>query len=170
MIWKISGALLIIAGAGGIGFSMSCNHKRDASIRSELIHAIEWMILELNYRMPPLEIVFREAASVCNGSVRQVLEAFASEMEQQTVPDPVFCMHSTLEHTPHLSDSVKTMLLNLSACLGMLDVHGQISALEGVAETWKKDLDHFTQNQDVRLRNYPTMGLCMGAALAILLF
>ena len=170
MIGKIAGALLIVGGSGGIGFSMSQNHKREAAIRCDLIHAIDWMILELKYKMPPLETLFREAASVCQAPMRQVLEEFASELEQQVTADIALCMRAALKKSPTLSDAVQQMLINLTSNLGVLDLHSQISVLEGIVETCKKELEHFTRNQDVRLRNYPTLGLCIGAALVILLF
>ena len=45
---------------------------------------------------------------------------------------------------------------------------GQILGLEAVRSHCRSELDALSANQDERLRSYQTLGLCTGAALAIL--
>ena len=54
------------------------------------------------------------------------------------------------------------------AYLGRFDLPGQKQGLEEVREACRMELEALGKNRETRLRSYGTLGLCAGAALAIL--
>ena len=52
--------------------------------------------------------------------------------------------------------------------IGRFDLEGQLQGLESVRVYCRDQLDNLAKDRDVRLRSYQTLGLCAGAALAIL--
>lgn len=165
---KVFGAVLIIVGCAGVGVSLCQNHRRMEQALEQLIKGLEWMICELNYRMPPLNELCRSGAKISGGTVGKVLGQFAAELDAQLIPDAGACMDAALGTVANVPPSVATHFKNLGASMGKFDLQGQISALETEMALCKRDLDRLSSNRQLRLRNYQTLGLCAGAALVIL--
>jgi len=68
-----------------------------------------------------------------------------------------------------LYDLVRGAAEELGGNLGRFDIPGQLRGLENTRKECCDKLQMLTQNNDSRLRSYQTLGLCAGAALAILL-
>ena len=169
MNMKLIGALLMMLGCGGVGFSMTKNHKKEENAMLELCRSLEWMILELNYRMPPLSSVCRGAADVCKGCISRVFERLANELDRQITPDAYACMVAALASVPGVPERVTMHLKDLGTSFGKFDLQGQISGLETTLALCKGELQIMKNGREVRLRTYQTLGLCAGAALVILL-
>jgi hypothetical protein len=60
------------------------------------------------------------------------------------------------------------VLRELGQSLGRFDLNGQLLGIAAVRNTCRSKLQQFEKNKEVRLRSYQTLGLCAGAALAIL--
>ena len=56
----------------------------------------------------------------------------------------------------------------MGSSLGRFDLDGQLLGLEAVRVYCQEQLSEMSKDRDVRLRSYQTLGLCAGAALAIL--
>ena len=54
MNYRWIGAVLVIAGCGGFGFSIAAGYKREESTLRQLIQALNTMEWELSYRLTPL--------------------------------------------------------------------------------------------------------------------
>jgi stage III sporulation protein AB len=52
------GAILIVAGCGGVGFGMALHYKREESTLRQLLKILEMFCCELEYRMTPLPELF----------------------------------------------------------------------------------------------------------------
>lgn len=165
---KIIGAVLIIAGCGGVGFSIAAAFRREEVALEHLIAAAQYMCNELQYRQPALPELCRLAASQIAGSVSAVLNNLASELDRQVAPNAALCMAAAIETVPKLPECAKRNLTALGRSLGRFDLPGQLSGLQSVCELAKRDLSGLQANRDVRLRSYQTLGLCAGAALVIL--
>lgn len=165
---KLIGAVLIIVGCGGVGFSMAAAHRREENALRQLIGALDYMGCELQYHLTPLPELCRNAAAESGGMVSQVLLFLASELENQIAPDAASCMHAAIERVPRLPQRAKQNLMSLSSSLGRFDLQGQLSGLEAARVQCRRELDDLTKDRDVRLRSYQTLGLCAGSALAIL--
>lgn len=167
---KLIGSILIIAGCGGVGFSMAASHRREENALRQLIRALDYMGCELQYHLTPLPELCRNAAAESGGSISRVLLKLATELENQIAPDATACMNAALSATDKLPQRAKKNLQLLGASLGRFDLQGQLSGLEGARTQCRRELDELSDNRDVRLRSYQTLGLCAGSALAILLF
>lgn len=165
---KLLGAIFIIGGCSGIGFSMCQSHKRAERELAELMKALQWMCWELDYRLPPLEELCRGAGEICSGNVSAVLKNLATELQRQIKPDAAACLHAALLRVPRLSPPAAENINALGATLGRFDLQGQLAGLEATTALCRRDLDELRRDRHLRLRNYRTLGLCTGVALVIL--
>lgn len=165
---RILGAMLVVTGCGGVGFTMAYHFKRELDCLRQLVNAIDYMISDLQYRQTPLPELISASAAQCTSSVRNAFMTLAEELESQIAPDVKSCMSVVLSQNHNLPQHTAEYMDSLGSCLGIFDLQGQISGLESVrveCERVRKDLEN---DRSQRLRSYQTLGLCAGAALAIL--
>ena len=167
MTVKLIGAAMIVFGCGGFGFSMAAAHIREEAALSQLIRALEWMELELAANLTPLPELCRGAAAISTGSVRQFLQAFVQTLDSHTCSDPGQSPEQILSELP-TGPVLSAHLKELEALLGRFDLPGQLQGLRSLRQRSELSLKEFTNNRQNRLRSYQTLGLCAGAALAIL--
>lgn len=166
---KWIGAILVVAGCGGLGFSLAMNYRREEKTLRQLLNILEFMECELEFRLSALPQLCREGAEHASGSVRQIFLALAEELEMQVCPDAVCCMDMALRKAKELPASARKLMLLLGQSLGRFDLKGQLSELASVKAACREALDELLCHRETRIRNYQTLGLCAGAALAILL-
>ena len=84
-------------------------------------------------------------------------------------PDVPSCMQTVLqkEHMP--SRRIRRLFLMFGRSLGRFDLPGQIRGLEEVRTACERELKPLVQQKQNAIRSYRTLGICAGAALAILL-
>ena len=165
---KWIGAVLIVAGCGGFGFLMARNISREVSALRRLMGILDYMSCELEYRLTPLPEALRKATVSRDGCVNRVLISLAEELESQVAPDVISCMRAALAKTPELPKRTRAMLEELGISLGAFDLPGQLKGLEAVRQNCSRVLSELEQNRAQRTRSYQTLGLCAGAALAVL--
>lgn len=165
---KWIGAILVIAGCGMFGFTLAAAHRREEAALRALVSALDYMQCELQYRLTPLPDLCRQAGQQNRDVIGQVLLMLAAELECQISPDVESCMESALSSGDELPQRAKRAFETLGASLGRFDVEGQIRGLESVREFCRRELEGLSKDRDMRLRSYQTLGLCAGAALAIL--
>ena len=165
---KWMGAVLIVAGCGGFGFLMARNVSREVSALRRLMGILDYMSCELEYRLTPLPEALRKAAVSRDGCVNRVLNFLAEELESQVAPDVNSCMKAALARVPELPKRTRVMLEELGISLGAFDLPGQLKGLEAVRQDCSRVLSELEQNRAQRTRSYQTLGLCAGAALAVL--
>lgn len=168
MTLKLLGAILVIAGCGGVGFSLCHNHRREEMALEQLIQSLAWMKLELNYRMSPLSALCRGASERTKGVVGDVFLQLALELEQQITPDVSTCMSAALSSVRNLPWKALCHFKTLGTSLGQYDLNGQMAGLEAVEALCAQDLQQMRSGREVRLRNYRVLGLCAGAAMVLL--
>ena len=166
---KWIGAILIIAGSGGFGFLMAWNYKRELISLRQLVRALEYMESDLEYRLTTLAVLCKKTSELLSGSLRAVFLNFAQELEGQMAPDAAYCMTVTLNNTPELPKKTAEFLAALGQSLGVFDLQGQLRGLESVRSNCISAITEMEQQRSQRVRSYETLGLCAGAALAILL-
>ena len=165
---KWIGALLVIAGCSGVGFAMAAAYKREEWALRSLIGALEYMACELQFRLTPLPQLCRQAGQECRGPVGMVLQDLARELENQISPDAPSCMYAAISHVPNLPAEAEKALRLLGGSLGRFDLEGQMRGLEQVRSHCRQALEGLTNGREQRVRGYQTLGVCAGAALAIL--
>lgn len=167
MIWKWIGAMLVIAGCGAVGFSVASNHRKTEAGLRHLKEALAYMESELSYRLTPLPDLCRLAGSEMKGMIGRAFLQFAGELDSQISPNVSACVNGMLCRI-ELPGAVQEGFRQLGTSMGRFDLEGQLKGLELVQEYCDRELEKMSQNRDERLRSYQTLGLCAGAALAIL--
>ena len=99
--------------------------------------------------------------------VGQALLTLAQELESQISPDVNACVHGMLCKV-ELPKPVQEAFCQLGTSLGRFDLDGQLKGLGQVQDFCRRELENLSLHREERLRSYQTLGLCAGAALAIL--
>lgn len=168
MTLRLIGAGLIVAACSGFGFMLAANHKREERTLKQLQCAITFMECQLQYRMSSLPELSVAASEATGGAVSKVLNQFAAALESQRYADPGACMEEVLSHIS-LSNAALKLFRLLGQSVGKFDLEGQLRGLHMVQAECDQMLGALMTDRDIRIRNYQTLGLCAGAALAILL-
>ncbi len=166
---KIIGIVLIVSACGGVGFALASAHRREEKSLRQLVSILDFMECELLYRLTPLPELCRLCAKEFPPMPGKVFGELADEMEQQIFPDIACCMRSVLDRTGDIPPITRREFALLGRSVGRFDLDGQLKGLEGVRQDCRLNLERLENNRDNRLRSYQTLGLCAGAALAILL-
>lgn len=169
MSLKLIGAIAIVAACGSVGFSMAATHRKEEASLRQLIHALDMMSCELQQHLMPLPQLCRIAAKDSKGCIGRLFTALAHELELQVAPDAGLCMEAALANVPQITPLTRSAAEQLGGCLGRFDLEGQLNGLQSVRTHCLKSLESLECNRESRLRGYQTLGLCAGAALAILL-
>lgn len=165
---KWIGAVLIVMGCGGVGVALAASHRREEAELRRLIAALDFMQCELQYRMTALPELCRLTAGQSSGCVKTLFCNLAAELEDQISPDVYHCMHAALTKTKELTPKASSAARELGRTLGRFDLEGQLRGLEAARHNCRRELEQLESGRDARLRGYQTLGLCAGAALAIL--
>lgn len=168
MHYKWIGAIMIIVSCGGFGFALAAGHLRDEKALRQTLSALDFMGCELQYRLTPLPELCRQTGRELGGMVGQVFTTLASELDSQVSADVESCVNAALAGVPQLPGKTRDALRQLGQTLGRFDLEGQLKGLEAVRAACREKLRALTENKEPRLRSYQTLGLCAGAALAIL--
>ena len=168
MIGKALGAVLIVFGCGYFGFHMAIRIKQEEQSLHQLIAVLDYMQCEIQFHMTPLPDLCRQAGMEQQNWIGKFFRKLALELEDHTSTDVSYCVHHVLASVPELQNRCRHALELLGTSLGRFDVQGQINGLEAVRVFCRGELEELAVNRDVRLRSYQTLGVCAGAALAIL--
>lgn len=169
MMIKIFGVILTVVGCGSVGFQIAANHRREEKAIQQLLRILEHMECELQYRLTPLPELCRQVGKQFKQIPGRVFADLALELDSQISPDVTCCMTAALHKSKDITPITKQILANLGATIGKFDLDGQLKGLNAAATECKCNLDYLSKDRDSRLRSYQTLGLCAGAALAILL-
>lgn len=169
MDFKWIGAILIVAGCGGFGFALSDEHTRQEKSLRKLIGLLDYMACELQYRMTPLPELCLQVSREADGPLHQVFERLSELLDNPATSDVADAMMLSLSASGQLPDKTRDNLLLLGRNMGRFDLAGQLESLETVRASCRRELEAFSADRQLRLRNYQTLGLCAGAALAIIL-
>lgn len=158
---------MIFFGCTGFGFAMAAASRREEEQLRQLLRALEYMSCELSYRMTPLPSLCRGAAEGSSGLVGAFFLELARELERQTAPDVQVCVYEVLQRLT-ASKEMRRLLSELGATLGRFDLPGQLRGLESSIHSSEAELRRIREGAADRRRSYQTLGLCAGAAMAIL--
>lgn len=166
---KWMGAALILLGCGGYGFTMAALRIRQEQMLRQLCRIIDFMMCELNFRLTPLPQLCAAAATQSSGQLGALLAALAEALDRRTFPDAGSCMDEVLTCYPDMPAKIRDRLHQLGNSMGRFDLEGQLRELDILRTDVHKEADELALNRSEVLRSYQTLGICAGAALAILL-
>jgi stage III sporulation protein AB len=168
MMLKWIGAVLIILGSGGFGFSLAAAHCREERHLQQMIRGLDFMQCELQYNLTPLPVLCRQTAGQVSGVLQKLFLNLANELEDQISPDAEHCMMAALYKTQDIPGKCREAAQTLGKTMGRFDLEGQLNGLDSVRSLCRGWLEQLSDGREIRLRNYETLGLCAGAALVIL--
>lgn len=164
---KVIGAVCITAGCGCFGFAMAAASRKEERQLEILLKSLEYMSCELNYRQTPLPVLCRDSALGERGTVPDFFRELARELEKGEAPDVQVCVYEVLQRL-RPENALRKQLRELGATLGRFDLPGQLRGVEAVIHSTQDALRRFRDGAPERRRSWQTLGLCAGAALAIL--
>ncbi len=166
---RLLGSVMIVAACGAFGFVIAAAYNREVKTLRQLIGMLDYMECELQYRLTPLPDLVRQAALETSGILRDLFGELSNELEDQISPNVANCMRAVMEQHREIPPITADCLQTLGQVMGRFDLQGQLNGLDSVRQICRKKLDILEHDKHVRLRSYQTLGICAGAALAILL-
>lgn len=165
---KTIGVILVVIGCSMVGFKMAADYRRKIASYGDLIGILNYMECELNYRLTPLPQLCRLSAE--HGKSLEVLfNHFADEMDAQVSTDTACCMDAAIHKSEMLCSTMESFLRELGCSFGKFDLEGQLSGINSVRQKCIQQLHELEKDKHLRIRNYQTLSMCAGIALAILL-
>ncbi len=168
-MYKWLGACLIIAGCGGVGFSIASNYRKKEKLLRQLIRILQFMERELQFRLTPLPELCRQAAKEVEGSLGLLFQDLANQLNRQVSPEVSVCMEYALKTCPDIPPLLRKHLLYLGRTLGRFDLSGQIQGIRAAKTACRESIQYLDHDRENRLRSYQTLGICAGSALVVLL-
>ena len=168
MNYKLIGAITVILGCGGCGLMMASHYLGNIRLLRNFITVLDYMRCELQYRATPLPQLCRTAGEQGSGKVQRAFLMLADELDSQISPDVYCCMSGVISRLGIDYEPMNRLFLELGSSLGKFDITGQIKALENAREQARELHTQLQNGKENRLRSYQTLGLCAGAAIAIL--
>ena len=165
---KWFGAVCVVLACGGFGFLMAAYHRSRVAQFRNLIAALQYMESELRYRCTPLPQLCRQIGEQNYGKISRIFLLLANELDSQISPNAGNCMAVALDKLEGVDPALTEVLMELGKTFGRFDADGQVRGMKRVRIMCQEKLHNLTQNMDNRLRSYQTLGLCAGAAIAIL--
>ncbi len=165
---RLIGVCFVVVACGLLGFKFASDLRFEMKALRDLIDILNYMEWELHFRLTPLPQLCRASAEHSR-VLKRIFLCFAQELESQISPDTVRCMEAAIHQYADLSQPVRPYLLEFGSSCGKFDLEGQLSGIDAVRRKCAQNLESLEKDKDIRVRNYQTLGLCAGAALAILL-
>ena len=169
MGFKWIGAILIVASCGGCGFSIAAGKRREEKLHLQLLDVLQFMENELQYRLTALPELCRMAAETTRGDLSNVFSNLYRELQSRKLPDAGSCMYAAIRQSGEIPSRIRRLLIQLGNSLGQFDLPGQLTGLRAVDKRCRDSLEHIRKDRDQQLRCYQTLGVCAGAALAVIL-
>lgn len=169
MTYKWIGAVLIVLSCGGFGLYQAAAYRREERSLGALLTAIDYMACDLQYRLTPLPDLCRQTSREGSGCVHDVFSALARELDMQIAPDVTSCMNAALASVSFVPEKTEKLLRQLGQSMGRFDLQGQLRGLAQIREACCREAEALAVHRDEKVRSLQTLGLCAGAALAVLL-
>lgn len=160
---------MVIGGCGGFGFSVAREAMAQERLLRQLLETLEFMESEIQYRLTALPELFQLCALRSTGALRRLFLELAGELDKRSAPRVEQCLRTALDKQPGIPGKLRAILYRLGKSLGRFDLPGQLQSIAAAKEACRRELRALERNRDQRLRSYRTLGLCVGAALAVLL-
>jgi len=169
MHYKWIGAILIITSCSGCGFAIAAGKRREEKLLLQLMEILQFIERDLQYRLTPLPELCRMAAGESKGILSTVFLNLFRELNWRKQPDAGSCMYAAIQRSGEIPSKVRRLLVQLGHTLGRFDLTGQLQGIQAVQKRCEDTLGNIRKHRDERLRSYQTLGICAGAALAIIL-
>ena len=100
MEYKWIGAILVIGGCGGFGFSVAGEAMRQERLLRQLLENLDFMESELRYRLTALPELFQLCALRSGGCLRRLFLDLAGALDAHSGSDVEQCLRTSLDKQP----------------------------------------------------------------------
>ena len=165
---KWIGASMILLGAGGFGIGKAARFYRQMRQLRAFFNALEILKCELNYTLLPLPELCRVTAERSERVCACVLRDYARLLEQGS-PRKMAAAACLESRALCLPEEAQTALLDLFSSMGRYDLDGENRLLSRTQLRLEAAIRTGEAEKRPMVKGYAALGLCTGAALAILL-
>ena len=169
MITKFFGVAFVIVSCGSMGFLIAAEHRREEKSLRQLVDVLDYIECELKYRLTPFPDLCNKISAEFHNIIGDVFSHLALEMDKQLSSDVSGCLSNVLNNTRFFPVIARKEFEILGRTMGKYELEGQLQGIAVVRQDCERELNALSENRENRLRSYQTLGLCAGAALAILL-
>ena len=169
MMLKLFGVILTVASCGVLGFQIAASYIKEIKQLKSLIYVLEYMENELTYRKIPLPDLCRMVSSMNVGVVGKFFDKTATILDSKISSTVESCVQISLSEVDGISKMLDSVLRQLGNTLGKFDIDGQVTGIRSVKEECRSLMKTLEFNQKEKIRSIRTLGVCAGAAVAILL-
>ena len=120
--YKWIGAMLVIGGCGGFGFSVAREAIRQERLLWQLLENLDFMESELRYRLTPLPELFQLCALRSTGCLKRLFLDMSGELDKHTEPQVEVCLRNALDANPDTVRAVVEKLMGRSEFKGISPV------------------------------------------------
>ena len=165
---KWIGAGMILLGAGGFGIGKAARFYRQMRQLRAFSNALEILKCELNYTLLPLPELCRVTAERSERVCACVLRDYARLLEPGSPRKmaAAACLESRVLCLP---EEAQTALLDLFSSMGRYDLDGENRLISRTQLRLEAAIRTGEAEKRPMVKGYAALGLCTGAALAILL-
>ena len=168
-VLQIVGTALVLGGCGGCGFSMAAQYRSLEQNLRQTQNALEILQCEIQCRLTPMPELCGILDSACPGPVGAFFRELRGELCLPDAGELSVCAGAAVSRVRDLPAPCKKILLELCATLGRYDTDAQMRSIVAAKDETLRTLEELRAGEAGRIRSYRALGLCGGAALAILL-
>ena len=166
---RMIGIICVVIGCGTSGFMMANQYLANVRLVRNLVTALDYMQCELQYRGTALPQLCIEISQQVNGKIGNIFFLLAQDLDGQNTCDVHKSMLHVLQQKNDIYEPIRQILKELGGSMGKFDMSGQLCALENARNKCREHLNQLQGKKENCVRSYQTLGLCAGAAIAILL-
>lgn len=161
---KLVGAALLVSAGLLAGISKSMEQRRKICVMDDMVRALGIISAEIRFRAMPLPEIFSRLAE----SGPKLTRDFFDTLRQYEGMDPGK-LWSEAAGALFGNGEAGDMIEALAHILGRFDADDQIREIEKARAALTAVADAERSKAVQRLKNYPVLGVCAGAVVAILL-
>lgn len=165
---RLIGAAMIILGAGSFGIAKTAQFYRQQRQLRSYLHMLEILKCELTYTLFPLPKLCRITAERSERLCADFLKRYADRLDSG-VSRSAAAAEAFSESKCFLPPDASMAILELFGTLGRYDLDGEENLLHLTQQRLKTALERGETEKRPMAKGYALLGVCTGAALAILL-
>lgn len=167
---RLTGALLIIAALGSVGWLYAARYNGRIKELEDWRQAIKWCEMEINYRLLPLPEVLKLAADRLNSKVAVVFSICAEEIRNHQSAEKSW-QDAMDKYLPNscLSKKDADFLRRFGLVLGKSDLAQQNKNFAFLEENLEQALIEARQEKLAKVKIYRYLGVSCGLALVVIL-
>lgn len=165
---RLIGAVLTLLAGGGYAVVIGKEHRKKEGYYEQLLLILEHLSWQLQTSLAPLPVCCGEAAVCGRGKMAALFAHLSRKLENGGEDSAAACMVGCVAEQD-FPLQLNQRLLQLGDTLGRYDLTSQVAGIQTIMELCKRDLQALSAERTKTVKSCQALGLCTGAAVAILL-